>query len=453
MKTLLLFLCSMFLLACNPDYLDLKRDKSQTVPTTLDDFDGLLGNSMTMNQSSSHTLGMISGDEYEVHDASVGLVSRDFERAAFLWQPDIFGNAESEDWNGAYRRILYCNIILEGLQKVARNETNKVRYDRIKGECLFQRSLMFFNLAMQFAALPADKQRSIYGIPLRTESDPEQKNARNTVQETYDRIIADLLEAESLLPQEGLSIYRADKVAVQALLARVYLVLEDYNSASAYSMKTIQADHTLLNYNSLDPNLNFPFPSYGSGNTEILFYDMPDYAELISETYAKIPDVFYNSFDQNDLRKTLFFRSEDPEKITFRGTYGGNYVDFSGLSLDESYLTLAECLVRKGEINQGMSYLKRLLTSRFKRESAVSIPVLNQEGALKFVLNERKKELLFRGVRWMDLRRLNLSKETAIVLHRNYEGKEYILNPNDVRYIFPIPQSVMLNSDVIQIPR
>ncbi len=184
MKTFLLFLCSMFLLACNPDYLDLKRDKSQTVPTTLDDFDGLLGNSMTMNQSSSHTLGMISGDEYEVHDASVGLVSRDFERAAFLWQPDIFGNAESEDWNGAYRRILYCNIILEGLQKVARNETNKVRYDRIKGECLFQRSLMFFNLAMQFAALPADKQRSIYGIPLRTESDPEQKNARNTVQET-----------------------------------------------------------------------------------------------------------------------------------------------------------------------------------------------------------------------------------------------------------------------------
>jgi hypothetical protein len=100
-----------------------------------------------------------------------------------------------------------------------------------------------------------------------------------------------------------------------------------------------------------------------------------------------------------------------------------------------------------------MSYLKKLLTSRFKRESTVSIPLLNQEEALKFVLSERKKELLFRGVRWMDLRRLNLSKETAIVLHRNNEGKEYILNPNDVRYIFPIPQNVMLNSDVIQIPR
>ncbi|WP_312193029.1 RagB/SusD family nutrient uptake outer membrane protein [Sphingobacterium sp.] len=453
MKTLLLFLSSMFLLGCNPDYLDLKRDKSQTVPTTLDDFDGLLGNSTTMNQSSGHTLGMISADEYAVSDASVRNIARDFERNAFLWQSDIFGDMGSEDWNGPYRRILYCNIILEGLQKLERNEINRTRYDRIKGECLFQRSLMLFNLAIQFAALPQDKQQSIYGIPLRTASDPEQKNTRNTVQETYDRIIADLLEAESLLPGEGLSIYRADKVAVQALLARVYLVLEDYNSASAYSMKTIQADHTLLNYNSLDPNLNFPFPSYGSGNTEILFYDMPDYAELVSETHAKIPDVFFNSFDKDDLRKILFFRSENPELITFRGTYGGNYVDFSGLSLDESYLTLAECLVRQGEINQGMSYLKKLLTSRYKRESTVSIPVLNQEEALKFVLSERKKELLFRGVRWMDLRRLNLSKETAIVLHRNNEGKEYILNPNDVRYIFPIPQNVMLNSDVIQIPR
>lgn len=453
MKTLTLIFCSIFMLGCNPDYLDLKRDKSQTVPTTLDDFDGLLGNSMTMNQSSGHSLGMISGDEYEVTDASIGLVSREFERNAFLWQPDIFGDTDSEDWNGAYRRILYCNIILEGLQRVERDKLNKARYDRIKGECLFQRSLMFFNLAVQFAALPQDKQWSLFGIPLRASSDPEQKNARNTVQETYDKIITDLLEAELLLPKEGLSIYRADKVAVQALLARVYLVLEDYKSAWTYSLKTIQADHTLLDYNSLDPNLNFPFPSYGSGNSEILFYDMPDYADLLSETNAKIPNILYQSFDQNDLRKTLFFRSGDPERITFRGTYGGTYVDFSGLSLDESYLTLAECLVRQGEINQGMSYLKELLASRYKQESAVSIPVLNQQEALKFVLNERKKQLLFRGVRWMDLRRLNLSKETAVVLRKYYKGKEYILDPNDVRYIFPIPQNVLLNSDVKQIPR
>ena len=97
MKTLLLFLSSMFLLGCNPDYLDLKRDKSQTVPTTLDDFDGLLGNSTTMNQSSGHTLGMISADEYAVSDASVRNIARDFERNAFLWQSDIFGDMGSED--------------------------------------------------------------------------------------------------------------------------------------------------------------------------------------------------------------------------------------------------------------------------------------------------------------------------------------------------------------------
>jgi len=56
--------------------------------------------------------------------------------------------------------------------------------------------------------------------------------------------------------------------------------------------------------------------------------------------------------------------------------------------------------------------------------------------ALKMILSERRKELVFRGTRWMDLRRLNREPEHASVVRRQLDGKEYLLLPGDLRYTF-----------------
>lgn len=453
MKRLTIFLFGLAILGCNPDYLDLKRDKSQTVPTTLDDFDGLLGNASVMNTGSGHALAMISSDEYNTTDNAVNLASRDFERNAFLWSADIFGDQSSDDWNTGYQRILYCNIILEGLQKLQVMQSDQSRFDRIKGEALFQRALSFYNLAIQFAALPGNKEYAQYGIPLRTLSDPEQIASRSSASETYNRIVSDLLAAEVLLPQKGLSIFRGSKVAAQVLLSRVYLLMADYVKSAVYAKNAIQSDFKLLDYNGLDINSDVYFASYGIGNTEVVFYDSPNYAELLFETNAFISDETYFLFDEADLRRKVFFKKSMDDKIVFKGSYAGKLDNFTGLSIDEVYLTLAECLIRQDNVGEGMQYLKQLLVRRYKRGSDISFANLDEKEALQLILQERKKELLFRGTRWMDLRRLNREKHTEIQLSRKYMGKEYVLKPNDIRYIFPIAKDVLLNSKVIQIPR
>jgi starch-binding outer membrane protein, SusD/RagB family len=62
---------------------------------------------------------------------------------------------------------------------------------------------------------------------------------------------------------------------------------------------------------------------------------------------------------------------------------------------------------------------------------------------------ERRKELTMRGLRWIDIKRLN--KEGAgIVLKRLIGDKTYTLQPNDPRYALPLPADIILNTGMQQ---
>lgn len=76
---------------------------------------------------------------------------------------------------------------------------------------------------------------------------------------------------------------------------------------------------------------------------------------------------------------------------------------------------------------------------------------MNNNELLHKIILERRKELVFRGLRWTDLRRLNKETEFAITLRRTVKGMEYVLPPNDPRYTQQIPFSVIsFNKDMPQ---
>jgi hypothetical protein len=61
---------------------------------------------------------------------------------------------------------------------------------------------------------------------------------------------------------------------------------------------------------------------------------------------------------------------------------------------------------------------------------------------LQFILLERKKEMVLKGTRWTDLRRLNIAGAN-IELKRIYKTAIQVLPANDGRYVFPIPDDVL----------
>jgi hypothetical protein len=140
---------------------------------------------------------------------------------------------------------------------------------------------------------------------------------------------------------------------------------------------------------------------------------------------------------------------------TFIGTYtggttgGGISKAFGGIATDEVYLTRAECYARTGNVASAMSDLNKLMLARWKTGTFVPFTAANAGDALAMILMERRKETPFRGLRWLDLRRLN-SEGANITLTRNINGQQYTLPPNDPRYALSIPTDIIALTGMAQ---
>lgn len=439
--------------ACNPDFLDIKRDRKQVVPETLDDFNLLLGDVSLFSGSSASSMRSAAAEEFTLSESAWGLLTTQSERNAYLWQDERFIGTECPDWNYGYKRILSAHIILEGLSKIERTAANANVYDQVKGKALFHRANANFQLASEFAAPIGDEENRAYGLPLRRSADPQEVSIRSSVSETYDSILKDLLAAQQLLGDESTDFYQPTKRTAHALLARVYLAMGRYNDALEATKMVLDGAGKLLNYQNFSASSRYTFPGRGVGNSEILFYDQGYSTESVAPTRGRINTDLVARYDENDLRKNLFFKLESDGLYSYKGSYVGSSSVFTGLALDEMYLIYAECLIREGEVQLGLDKLNELLVTRFAPGAYEIYSDLDQSAALDLVLLERRKQLLIRGLRWIDLRRFNFIENRNIELQRTLAGEGYILKAKDLKYTFLVPNNVIINSKVTQFPR
>src|SRR5690606_1543094 len=125
------------------------------------------------------------------------------------------------------------------------------------------------------------------------------------------------------------------------------------------------------------------------------------------EASTHVDPRLYERYEDSDLRKHIFFE-ENVSGVKFKGSYHGlPTTAFFGLAQDEMYLIKAECLARRSAFEEGESYLITLLNHGYIRVEFSSISFASSDALLTRVLVERRIEFIFRGLRWMDLRRLN----------------------------------------------
>ncbi|MNE17674.1 SusD family protein [compost metagenome] len=117
-------------------------------------------------------------------------------------------------------------------------------------------------------------------------------------------------------------------------------------------------------------------------------------------------------------------------------------------------LIKAECEARKGNTTTAADLLNTLRQKRFKPADYVALTASTNDEALQLVINERRRELFQKGLRWFDLKRLNKDEHFRKMLKRNYQGQEIVLEPTSNRYALPIPGKViLLNPKIEQNPR
>lgn len=440
-----LFIAIIPIFSCKK-YLDKKPVPQNFIPTTLKDLQALLDNDGNINSQSLSTSEILADNYY--------LTTSDwlqYDRLnIYIWNKD----ATSTQWTAVYNfPVYYSNIILDQLPTIKYEAKDSAWYNSIKGAALFIRAFAFWHLVQVFCNPYSSTSNTDLGLVLKMESSITTPVHRVSVQQTYDQIIADLKLAANLLPTTSSYNTRPSKAAIYGALARIYISMRDYKNAALYADMYLQITNSLFNYNNLsNPNINTPF--YQIVNPEVVYYDGGSNEALLDWTVAIVDTTLYNSYDNNDLRKSVYYFIFNGN-WRFKGSYAGEipYRIFTGIATDEIYLIRAECYARAGNKDAAIADLNTLMINRWKNNGSwVAFTAVDAQDALNKILKERRKELAFRGSRWSDLRRFNL-EGTNITLTRFINNNTYTLSPNDLRWTLLIPSDEVNRSGIQQNPR
>lgn len=439
---LLFALCG--IISCRK-YLDAKPSLSLEIPSNLSDLQALLDNYSYMNGEDPDIEEISADCHYSTY--SNWLASSLDERQYYTWDPQA-GVSTDGTWYDGYKEIFYANTVLDNLQNIS--DSSQAGLAGIKGAAFFFRAYALYNLA-QIYSPPYDSPSAAItpGMCLRLSSSATDVTKRSSVQQTYFQILQDLHSAALLLPDTGLFKTRPGKAAVFGEMARVYLSMGDYLDAKRYSDSCLKIYNSLIDFNSLDTTA---YDGISIFNREVIFHSMSGGSYTIY--FFDVDSVLFNSYSYNDLRKPVYYYNNGDGTWSFMGSYGGpdgpgGGSFFDGIAVDEIYLIKAECEARNSDVQDAMNDLNLLLNMRWRAGTYIPYAASSSDDAIAKVLLERKKELVLRGTRWSDLRRLNRDVSYADTLIRNLNGNIYTLDPNDARYTILIP-SVVISSSGIQ---
>jgi starch-binding outer membrane protein, SusD/RagB family len=456
-KQIIIYLCIAICVlqtACNKtEFLDKKPNSSIIIPTTLTDMRLLLD--YTQVFTFSPALGEMAADDYYVLPINWQALPA-IERSSYIWDADIYSNQQSiSDWSLPYQQMLYCNIVLEQLEKIKPASTELAEWQDIKGSALFARAFALSGLVQHFApAFDSTTMTSDLGVPIRVSTDVKNYSERSTVKACYDQIFSDLQTAVPLLAPTvpPIAKNRPSRPAAYALLARTALFATQYAQAKLYADSCLQLYNTLIDYNTVSTIAVSPFDR---SPQESLYYSQAISTYNILSTISTttfVDTLLYNQYVNNDLRRAIFFRTISGSNMGFKRGYSGTTLSFTGLATNEVYLIRAEAWARMGQATAAIADLNTLLRNRWRTGTFIPFTAISAADALAKIVVERRKELVWRGLRWQDLKRYNKQGQN-ITLTRVLGTNRYTLSPKSNKYVFAIPQDEISQSNLIQNPR
>lgn len=366
-------------------------------------------------------------------------------------------------WLDAYRVVQQANLTLRGLDDFS--NSNQGAVNRIKSQAIALRALAHFDLLRYFGE-ETDRNSTARGIPYVDHFDIEQKPARLSVMESYQRIESDLKIAKELMqnldkPIQGNGSSGSDRsyidpLVINALLARIYLYNNTPDSAVKYSTLVINARP--LASRTVFPNIwidastaeviwSVKFESLNSAIGANVFYSVGNRASYrptanLLNLYDATNDVRYSSYFRNLLRGAA--RTTSPARLVVikydakqaNLSKPDGIVNFKSLRTGEMYLTRAEAYARLGQEVLALADLNALRNERILGYVPV---ILSGQALLDAIADERRKELLVEGHRFFDLKR------TTRMVNRTTNCVNFCtLQPSAREWALPIPQSELL---------
>lgn len=386
-------------------------------------------------------------------------------------------------WNAHYTGINRCNTALSRISGTeAIDEELK---SEITGQLKFLRALYYFNLVRLYGGIPLLVNEVI------TREDAEQPRA--AIEAVYDQIKADLTDAISVLPSsysghDVLKTGMATKGAATALLATVYLELNEWDQAAALSEE-------LIHSNVYDLHDDYAANFYGNAENgiesifEVQFSDVSsqygaNHSTLLAPQDFKGQAHILPGDDNNDFGTATTgsgivqaFPTGDARKETAISTYGlpnflnpdkpagslyfiNKYFDhndfppsqspfnFPLIRYSEILLTAAEALNELGPGSAtAVDYVNRVRNRAGLPDLELAV-ANDQDQFRETIVQERRVELAFEAKRYFDLNRLGMLREIIALTGISISPEKLVDHPvtNRPYHLFPLPATEFINN-------
>ncbi|MCM1177970.1 MAG: RagB/SusD family nutrient uptake outer membrane protein, partial [Bacteroides sp.] len=284
---------------------------------------------------------------------------------------------------------------------------------------------------------------------------------RNTVKEVYRQIVSDLETALETFSNYSNSAEYATPLACKALLARVYLYMNNWEKAAEYASDVISQKPLTArdNYERMycDPKyladeVIFRLNGFGQSST---LYSMSYYESPVIRPSAKVDALLS---DRNDIRSnmssmTVNGKSYDNLVLKYAVTAdveSDQYRFISPIILrcSEMYLIRAEANCNLGLLEEAAENIKALMARAYGISDAV-LKYSGKDELYALINEERQKEMCFEGMRLFDITRRH---EDLVRDDLSTASVKTIAYP-DLRFVLQIPYIEMdANSEMVQNP-
>jgi len=341
-------------------------------------------------------------------------------------------------YQGIYRTINSANSVIAYVPAISDPTLSTVEKNKILGEAYFIRALAYFDLGrgwggVQLQLKPTTDLTVLKGIK------------RSTLDQTYDQVLADLVQAEQLLPEDAATRNRAQKSAARALRARLHLYRKQWADAEIYATQVIAN----TKYSLVKPYKSFFTAPFQTAESVLeLAYSVNDRNSYWNLWYPS------SSGGQFTLKPSdgLVLKLNNPTVGGARNTliagsgtnvYGVLY-NTTATSTDPSYLIrIAELYLIRAEARAQQNNLTGAAADLnvVRARADVGATTANtQAGLLQAIEEENGIEFAFEAHRWFDLIRTERAGAVLGISNKNF-------------WLFPIPFSdVQSDPDVTQNP-
>ena len=430
--------------------------KGEKIPTTLADYEALIRNEEYHSNDFSQALNLLN----DVYVAPEYLNAISLESINYNWMEDenriFYNNSDEMAYYDTYEAIFAWNLILQNAADMT--ECTEEERAALVAQAKVLRAMNYFNILNYYAdtyeASTADEKLS---VSLITSPDMGAPSEQVTIARMYEFILTDLQDALPDLPEESVTVLHPNKGAGYAMLARVYLQMENYTDALTNANLALEQNDALFDWRQyyeenreqieLPDDWTTSYPSVGLDNPENYIFRYGTNSQR-DAGLGRMPLVRGSLFEEGDAYFASSWKKRYISPDTLYYSIRNDYFNGGGITTPEMYYIKAECLARQGgqdNIDEAMSVLNTVRRTRIFAEDYHDLSTSSVEEAVRLIIQSKANQYVQTPIPFWDARRLNLHSEYATTRTKEFEGQTLTLAPDSHLWTMPFPLGATSN--------